>query len=200
MFGLHRPTALEIAHQMDATSGLAPLVPRLLFIGGRATNPIPRAGLAHDRTRSWLGAGEQVFAAAKHAFDQWAQFDLGWTRVANPQAPIEIGQIVAVEVRSLGLWSLNLSRIVETVDTGERFGFVYSTTENHVEHGEERFLLEFDIATGAAWYDLEALSRPRSPLARLGYPITRAFQHRFARDSHRRMREAADSARLAPRG
>ncbi len=116
-------------------------------------------------------------------------FDLGWVRVANPNASIAPEQIVAVEAHSLGLWTLNLSRITETVDTPTRFGFLYATTEMHVEQGEERFLLELDAATGKVCYDLEAVSRARDPLARLGFPVTRAFQHRFARDSHRRMWE-----------
>jgi len=38
-------------------------------------------------------------------------------------------------------------------------------------------------------YRLEAVSRPRAFLARLGFPITRSFQHRFVRDTHRRMHE-----------
>ncbi len=116
-------------------------------------------------------------------------FDLGWVRVANLNALVAPGQIVAVEAHTLGLWSLNLSRITETISTANRFGFVYATTEMHVEQGEERFLLEFDAETGDVWYELEAVSRPRHALARLGLPVSRAFQHRFARGSHRRMRE-----------
>jgi len=90
----------------------------------------------------------------------------------------------------MGLWTLNLSRITQTIDTETHFGFVYSTTQMHVEQGDERFLVERDPATGDVWYELEAVSRPRHPLARLAYPVTRAFQRRFARDSHRRMRKA----------
>jgi uncharacterized protein (UPF0548 family) len=33
------------------------------------------------------------------------------------------------------------------------------------------------------WYDIRAFSRPRHVLARLGYPLTRRTQKRFARDS-----------------
>ena len=80
---------------------------------------------------------------------------------------------------------------METVDTATRFGLLYATTPLHVEQGAERFLLEFDPATGEVHYLLEAISRPRHLLARLGWPISRAFQHRFARHSHRRMREEA---------
>jgi uncharacterized protein (UPF0548 family) len=118
-------------------------------------------------------------------------FDLGWVRVANPGAEIAVGQAVAVEVRSVGLWSVNVSKIVAVLDTGNHFGFIYATTSMHVEQGEERFLLEFERAPGDVSYDLEAVSRPRSLLARMGFPVTRHFQHRFARDSHRRMREVA---------
>jgi len=71
-----------------------------------------------------------------------AMFDLGWARVANPGAPIEPGQIIAMEALTLGLWTLNLSRILETVDNASRFGLLYATTPMHVEQGAERFLLE----------------------------------------------------------
>ncbi len=145
---------------------------------------------------SCLGVGDAVFSAARNAFAAWAPFDLGWARVANPQAAIKVGEIVAVEVRSLGLWSLNLSRIVEVWDRPDKYGFVYSTTPMHVEQGEERFLLRFDPSTGEVWYELEALSRPRNLLARIGYPVTRAFQHRFARDSHRRMQAPVDRCNI----
>jgi uncharacterized protein (UPF0548 family) len=102
------------------------------------------------------------------------------------------GQIVAVEARTLGLWSVNLSRIAEVERTPMSIGFLYITTGDHVEEGEERFLLSLDHDTGNIWYELEAVSRPRHALAWLGYPISRAYQHRFVRDSHRRMRKAAD--------
>jgi uncharacterized protein (UPF0548 family) len=157
--------------------------------GGLQVGKVPR-GFAHDVSRSRIGEGERQFEAARQAFRRWLQFDLGWVRVANPEVPIETGQIVAVEVKSLGLWSLNLSRIMETVDQEDRFGFIYATTELHVEEGEECFLLRIDRNTGSVSYRLEAISRPRDLFARAGYPITRHFQHRFARDSQRRVYEA----------
>lgn len=119
-------------------------------------------------------------------------FDLGWVRVVNSTAPIACGELVAVEVHSLGLWTLNLSRIVETVDSETQFGYVYATTLHHVEQGEERFLLRLDPETGEVSYELEAVSRPRHILAKIAYPITRHFQHKFARDSHRRMQQAVN--------
>jgi len=131
-----------------------------------------------------------VFVAAKRAFAKWQMFDLGWVRVINTAAPIECRQIIAIEVRALGFWSVNLSQILETVDSETEFGFLYSTTLHHVEQGEETFLLRFDPATGEISYELEAVSRPHHFLAKIGYPITRSFQQKFARDSHSRMCQA----------
>jgi uncharacterized protein (UPF0548 family) len=147
---------------------------------------------AHDRSRSSLGFGDQFFASAKRAFVNWKMFDLGWVRVVNAAAPIECGQIIAVEVHALGLWSENLSRILETVDSATQFGFLYSTTNQHIEQGEETFMLRHNPETAEVSYELEAVSRPRHFLAWLGFPMSRFFQHRFARDSHRRMREAVN--------
>lgn len=88
------------------------------------------------------------------------------------------------------VWSLNFSRILETVDTPSRYGFLYATTKMHVENGQERFLLEFDEEHGTVTYVIEAFSKPRHPLARGAYPFTRAMQHRFARESHAKMKSA----------
>lgn len=146
-------------------------------------------GFAHDYSQTELGAGIVVFEAAVAAFQKWKQFDLGWVAVANTGAPIEVGLLVAVEVRALGLWSVNLSQIVDVTRDAGAYGFIYRTTSQHIEEGEERFLLTFDSQTGSVQYELEAVSRPRHRLAKIGYPITRAFQHRFALDSHQRIRE-----------
>ena len=109
--------------------------------------------------------------------------------VANPETTLALDQVVAVEVHTLGLWSLNLSRIVQIIDTPTQFGFAYATTPLHVEQGEERFLLDFDPETESVTYLLEAISRPQNIFAKLGYPVTRAMQHRFARESLKRMRD-----------
>lgn len=131
-----------------------------------------------------------AFENARRAFEHWVMFDLGWVRVENSSARIKVGQIVAVQVHALGLWSLNHSHILEVIATPNKFGFVYGTTQIHVERGEERFLLELDPATGEVTYTLEAVSHPGSLLTWLGYPVTRRFQRRFAENSQRRMQDA----------
>ena len=124
-----------------------------------------------------------MFLAAREAIQRWEQFNLGWVRIANSNPKIARGELVAVEARTLYLWSINFSRIVDVIDSPTRFGFMYATTALHVEEGQERFLIEFDSESGAVFYLIEAISRPRHAIARIMYPISRAMQHRFQRDS-----------------
>jgi uncharacterized protein (UPF0548 family) len=191
VFTLSKPTETAVAEDVAAAASMRSTSPRILSLhnGLDRTVSLP-FGFAHDLKRTTIGEGAEAFAAAKLAFRRWAMFDLSWVRIANPEAAIAEGQMVAVEAHTLGLWSLNLSRITEVVDTPSMFGFLYLTTEMHVEQGEERFILEFDATTRKVCYELEAVSRPLSLLARLGFPFTRSCQHRFASDSHRRMRAA----------
>jgi uncharacterized protein (UPF0548 family) len=65
---------------------------------------------------------------------------------------------------------------------------------NHAECGEEVFEVRLDPATGEVTYRIRAVSRPRAPLARLGYPLTRMLQARFRRDSAAAVRRAISSA------
>lgn len=189
-----RPDAEAVATSVVLSEIAAAGKPRVLSVqDGLGGLRVP-LGMAHDRLRTRLGEGANAFRAARLAFRRWAEFDLGWARVANPEISVAIGQLVAVEIHAFGLWSVNVSRIVETVNTATRFGFVYATTSHHAEEGEERFLLEFDASDRGVWYHLEAISRPRHPLARVGYPATRALQHRFARESHARMRRVVAEA------
>ena len=94
--------------------------------------------------------------------------------------------------RHLGFWSLNTARIVyriEETDDVERFGFGYGTLPGHAERGEERFSVEWNREDGSVYYDVFAFSRPKHPLAWLGYPFARLLQRRFAGDSKRAMAE-----------
>ena len=88
--------------------------------------------------------------------------------------------------RCLGLWWLNACRIAYVVDEEgpvTRFGFANGTLPGHSAAGEERFLVEWDRASGAVWYDILAFSRPHQWLARLGSPYVRRVQERFGRES-----------------
>jgi uncharacterized protein (UPF0548 family) len=94
--------------------------------------------------------------------------------------------VVAVIARKFGIWSVNAYRIVYVIDDPgpvHRYGFAYGTLSDHVETGEERFMVEWDQATGEVWYDILAFSRPRHPLIRAGNFYIRRMQKRFGRES-----------------
>ena len=121
-------------------------------------------------------------------------FDLGWIDLLWPDAPITAGTTVGVLAHLPGLQILNACRIVyvidETTPTVSRFGFAYGTLPGHVERGEERFSIEWHHRDDSVWYDILAFSQPNHPLVRLGYPVTRYYQKRFARASLRRMAQS----------
>ena len=101
-------------------------------------------------------------------------------------APIQVGTDVAVSVHHFGFYSLNACRIVYIVDDDDpmkRFGFAYGTLVEHAESGEERFTVECNRDDDRVWYDILAFSRPRQMLARLGYPLSRSLQKKFANGS-----------------
>jgi uncharacterized protein (UPF0548 family) len=161
-------------------------------VGSTAT--VPPTGYAVDHTRVRLGEGETIFERAKAALGRWDHFRLGWVEAWSPATAIEPGRVVAVLARKFGVWSLNACRIVYVVDQPgpiERFGFAYGTLPDHVEMGEERFVVEWDEATsGEVWYDILAFSRPHHPLVRLANPYIRRVQKRFGRESAAAMARA----------
>ena len=152
-----------------------------------ATNTTPPTGYNVDHNRIHLGAGKAVYETGVEALKNWRHFDLGWVTVVPRGVPIEVGATVAVKARAFGTWSLNASRVVYTIDEERRFGFAYGTLPDHVERGEERFLIEW-LPNDSVWYDILAFSRPRHPLVRLSKPLARMLQKQFARDSLNKIR------------
>ena len=154
-----------------------------------ATNTTPPAGYNVDHNRIQLGNGAAIYDRAVDALKNWRHFDLGWVTIVPRGVPVEVGATVAVKARAFGTWSLSASRVVYTIDESRRFGFAYGTLPDHVERGEERFLIEW-LPDETVWYDILAFSRPRHPLVKLSRPLARMLQKRFARDSLNRMRSA----------
>ena len=112
---------------------------------------------AVDSYRCVLGTGEQVFARAKEALQQWIHFDLGWVCIQAPR-PTE-GLTVPVCIRVFGVWTVHFCRVVYVhQSSGEEQGwcFAYGTLEQHAEQGEDDIVAELlaeliaDAVDGAA--------------------------------------------------
>jgi uncharacterized protein (UPF0548 family) len=152
------------------------------------------SGYNVDHNRQLLGRSDEDFERAKQAIRQWKMFDFPWVRLCYPNTPIEVGRTLAVAIKHFGFYSLNATRVVYTLDEESRFGFAYGTLSEHGEIGEERFSVEM-LPNGDVWYDLYAFSRPCSLLAKIGYPLARHLQKRFAGYSKAAMLEAVAGLR-----
>lgn len=189
MLLLHEPSASEIerflARQAGSTFTYSP-------IGGTRTGAMP--GYITDHNQILLGRGPGTFERGRAALARWAMFEIPWLTLYSHDAPIEPGTTVAVVVQLAGIRTVNACRIVYVIDEqtdAQRYGFAYGTLPDHMETGEERFVVE-RRADDSVWYDLLAASRPRHPLARIGKPVMRVYQRRFYRYSlHAMVRAAA---------
>src|SRR5689334_2355778 len=198
MFTLTEPTESDIAKFVSAQSKLPFSYSEVgAALADRTVTP---RGYNVDHNRVQLGRGAEVYERAVAALKQWRQFDLGWVSIVPRRVKIEKDATVAVKAWACGMWSLNACRVVYVVDEAAaaahpiiRFGFAYGTLPDHIERGEERFLIEWNRTDDSVWYDILAFSQPRHPLVRLGFPVARMMQKRFARDSLAAMKFATHS-------
>ena len=177
MFTFSEPTDREIAKYISSQA-------KLPFSYGEvgATRSNPPSTYTVDHNRIQLGSGLDVYQRAVAALQQWRQFELGWVTLVPHGVKLEEGAVVAVKARAGGMWSLNACRVAYVIDELQRFGFAYGTLPDHIERGEERFLVEHK-PDDTVWYEVLAFSRPRHPLVRAGFLYARRLQKRFARDS-----------------
>jgi uncharacterized protein (UPF0548 family) len=190
MFQLTRPSAAQVDAFVAAQRGATFSYPE---VGVTRSGAAP-AGYVVDHNRVRLGTGPETFRRATAAVLAWRMSSLGWMSIQPANAPVTPGETVAAVVGHHGFWSLNACRVVYLLDEEEdglrRTGFAYGTLPAHAEIGEERFSVEW-LADDSVWYDLYAFSRPGHLLARLGSPVARRLQRRFARDSKQAMLDAA---------
>jgi uncharacterized protein (UPF0548 family) len=190
MISLRCPSEDQITrlfHSLDAADFSYPHI-------GATKHQMPN-GYNIDRHASVIGHGEADFESARQAIRDWKPFDLPWITTFPQAAPAQ-GTMIAVVAQLFGLWWTNVSRVIYTVDESDRFGFAYGTLPHHAESGEELFLVERSLKTDEIHYHITAFSRPRHPLARLGYPFSRGAQKRFGRGSIEAMKRAVSNSRV----
>jgi uncharacterized protein (UPF0548 family) len=180
MFLTHRPSAREVGEFLEQCRGLS-----LSYepVGIARESP---PGFDADLSSAVIGRGRATFERAKIALRAWRHYEMGWVELLPAGAATDPGTNVAVLVRHLGFWSLNGCRVVYGIGDSESessFGFAYGTLTNHAELGEEIFEVRLDAESEEVIYRIQAVSKPKAPLARLGYPIARYFQSRFRVDS-----------------
>ncbi len=180
-----RPSSSQLHQYLSAGKEMSPLYTERLDTQTdfelKRRSPLARK-YDYDETTVLLGEGREVFESAKQLIRGWKMFPAKWTKIYPQNAPIEVGQRVAVLFNLLGLWWWNSSEIQYIIDDDRRFGFAYGTLPGHLELGEELFLVTIDEQQ-KVWYKIKAFSRPAHFLVRLAYPFARSQQRRFVRGS-----------------
>ena len=147
-----------------------------------------------DRHQYPLGRGRDLFERARDSMASWRHLDIPWLELYGAEDSVKEGQVVATLVSVAGLWFLNPCRVVYTdlpQDPSDVAAFAYGTLPGHAECGEERFVVSFDPDTEEVGYEIAAFSRPAALLTKLGYPLARRLQRRFAASSAQALARAA---------
>jgi uncharacterized protein (UPF0548 family) len=192
MIFFRKPTGLQIKEVLDQQAKLP-----FSYDDVEATRGGPPPGYAADHNRIQIGSGEMTYRRAKMAVMRWRMFELSWVQLCWPNVPVQPGNVVGVLAHATGGWWLNACRVVYLFDEPgevERFGFAYGTLPDHAERGEERFTVEWKHADGSVWYEQLSYSQPNHRLARLGGPLARQAQKRFATDSKLAMARSVGGA------
>jgi uncharacterized protein (UPF0548 family) len=188
MFQLRKPSERQLRQIMDEYQDAQPSYAEV----GNTQGELPE-GYQVDHNRVQLGVGRDAFERAKQAFLNWQMFRLSWLEPCWPEQPVKEGVLVGTLTRVFGLWTVNVCRVIYAVEQSgavEKVGFAYATLPGHAECGEERFTVEWHRDDDSVWYDILAFSKPGNLLTRLGYPIARRLQRRFAVDSMQAMTKA----------
>jgi uncharacterized protein (UPF0548 family) len=192
MFRLTAPSVDEVSHFILEQQHTCLSYPDV----GASVGKIPNR-YSVDRNRIQLGTGEVTWHLALRAIRDWQMFNLSWVRLCWPTAPIQVGTDVAVLVSHFGFYSLNACRIIYVVDEDgpvKRYGFAYGTLTEHAARGEERFTVEWNREKNEIRYDILTFSSPNKLDAKLGYPVSRFLQYRFAAASKAAMLKAVSGS------
>jgi uncharacterized protein (UPF0548 family) len=178
MFLLRRPSDATLARLRATVAG-----ERFTYdeVGATAHPDGLPEGYHHVRAACMVGKGDEGFAAAVDGIRRWQLHRRQGYRVAPDDPPVEVGTVVALDVRLGVIHVIAACRIAWVVDEPGRFGFGYGTLPIHPESGEEAFVVERDAPhdpAGPVRLAITAFSRPRNPLVRLAGPLARRQQDR----------------------
>jgi uncharacterized protein (UPF0548 family) len=179
MFSLSEPTEQRIRSTLARQRELGFSYSEV----GASRSGAPR-NYNYERNRICLGHGSATFARAVKALQSWQMFEFPDVRLCWPSTHIQAGNDVVLVAKHCGIWSLNCCRIVYVVDEVERYAFAYGTLQEHSFRGEERFTVEWDrLSSDSVSYEVRSFSRASDIFVRVGYPVARLLQRRFARES-----------------
>jgi uncharacterized protein (UPF0548 family) len=139
-------------------------------VGGSLSAVAPD-GMRHHSWTSTLPDGS--FGLGVEALQSWSVHRGAGLEIATDGA-IAAGTNVALSA-PLPLGYVDACcRIVAVIEERDRYGFAYGTLPTHPESGEESFLVVRD--GDHVRFEVQAVSKPRHPLARLVPPVADRLQ------------------------
>jgi uncharacterized protein (UPF0548 family) len=189
---LWRPSDLDVSATLGASPELSyPEVGESAQLGTPALHARLAPRYAVDEYAFPIGRGRAAFERARLALADWRHFEIPWLEL-HRDGPVARRQVVATLVSLSGVWFLNPCQVVyaELEPGRDSAAFAYGTLRGHAFAGEERFRVRFDPETEEVVYEIAAFSRPVILLAKLGRPLARRVQRRFAASSARALARA----------
>jgi len=166
----------------ETLSGLTAAPLTYAEVGATRAGPMPAGHYGHLCRDLRLGSGRELFDRAVAALFDWRMHEEAGLAVVHADGRAAPGVVVVLRA-GWGPLSLTIPcRVVYTVEETDRRGFAYGTLPGHPESGEEAFMIVM-TGTGDVRIQIRAFSRPLSPLARAGGPLTRLIQQ-YATDRY----------------
>ncbi|MDZ7704094.1 MAG: DUF1990 domain-containing protein [Trueperaceae bacterium] len=145
-------------------------------------------GYRETRYRTVLGVDPGVFEHAKDALQNRVMYPAPLSALRPEDVPLTSGATLVVVLNLFGCQALNAIRVLAIDDRPDDYRLVVGTLPGHALVGKEVFRI---VREGErVVYELYALSKPHHWLAKLGWPLTRWVQRRFARKSLEKMARA----------
>ena len=162
--------------------------------------PLPEG---HDLPRGYTTATftqtipSGSFDQAADAIRTWTGHKAAQIAVAPANAPITVGQDVAVAIPIGPLVATAACRIIEVIDEPDRFGFTYASLPHHPIEGTETFTVNRH-PDGAIEAKVSVTARPAILATRICPPITRFLQARMINRYLAGLLSAAEAASPRP--
>lgn len=147
---------------------------------GACGNRVPD-GYTFDVYKGYVGKGREAFEYAIHKFKAFECHNKAGLLVAPDDFEFKKGSSAFFGMKITNRLVLGFpDRIVYIKELKNLFECAYGTLEGHPEQGEEVFRISID-KDEVVTFEIECFSKIVSPIARLGYPVSRYLQRNMTR-------------------
>jgi uncharacterized protein (UPF0548 family) len=141
-----------------------------------------------DYFKFTLGEGSTCYSRAVEALKHYKHFMLDWVSpYFYGEDYVSEGATIGLLSKQFGMWAFNVCRILYIIEECEedvsikRFSFGYGTLPLHLEKGEARFTVEWELRSNVVSYETLSFSTPQHWMVKMGYPLARYAQASFNR-------------------